>query len=90
MKKKLMLADLKFLHKRKLQKLHSIHLEEESKITYIPDWIRKLSLKVGKVILPKYSYGPFEFFMNVMAMDMVGKSYGNKNLYNYFKSVEVI
>jgi nucleoside-diphosphate-sugar epimerase len=62
-------------------------LRKRSKIIYIPDWTRKLGLKVGKVLMSKYSYGPFEFFMHVMAMDMVGESYGNKNLYHYFKSL---
>lgn len=59
----------------------------KSKITYIPDWIRKLSLRIGKIILPKYKYGPFEFFMNVMAMDLIGERYGKSNLYNYFRTL---
>lgn len=75
------------LTQEEIAKIAFDSLRRKSKITYIPDWIRKLSLKVGKVILPQYSYGPFDFFMNVMAMDMVGKRYGNKNLYNYFKSL---
>ena len=75
------------LTQEEIAKIAFDSLRRKSKITYIPDWIRKLGLKVGKNITVKYSYGPFEFFMNVMAMDMVGKSYGNKNLYNYFKSL---
>ena len=75
------------LTQEEIAKIAFDSLRKKSKITYIPDWVRKLSLKVGKVILSKYSYGPFDFFMNVMAMDMVGKRYGNKNLYNYFKSL---
>lgn len=75
------------LTQEEIAKIAFDSLRKESKLTYFPDWLRKLSLKIGKVLMLKYSYGPFEFFMNVMAMDMVGKSYGNKNLYSYFKSL---
>lgn len=75
------------LTQEEIAKIAFDSLRKERKVTYFPDWLRKLSLKIGKVLMSKYSYGPFEFFMNVMAMDMVGKSYGNKNIYNYFKSL---
>lgn len=76
------------LTQEEIAKIAFDSLRKESKITYIPDWIRRLSLKLGKLFLSKYKYGPFEFFMNVMAIDMVGKSYGKRNLYNYFKSIK--
>ena len=75
------------LTQQEIAKIAFDSIRKESKITYIPNWFRKFGLKVGKVLMSKYSYGPFEFFMNVAAMDMVGRSYGNKNLYNYFKSL---
>lgn len=62
-------------------------LGTKSKIVFIPDWIRKVSLKLGKLVLNKYKYGPFQFFMNVMAMDLVAKQHGENNLYNYYKSL---
>ena len=75
------------LTQEEIAKIAFDSLRMKSKITYIPDWIRRLTLRLGKIFMSKYKYGPFEFFMNVMAMDMVGKSYGNRNLYNYFKSL---
>lgn len=62
-------------------------LRKKSKITYLPDWLRRAGLKIGKFLLPIHQYGPFEFFMNVMAMDLVGETYGKINLYNYYKSL---
>ncbi|RMG82534.1 MAG: SDR family oxidoreductase [Bacteroidetes bacterium] len=60
---------------------------EKARITYLPDWIRKTALKIGKLFISKSSFGPFEFFMNVMAMDMVAPSYGKRTLYEFYKSL---
>lgn len=62
-------------------------LGTKSKIVFIPDWIRKVSLKLGKLFLNKYKFGPFQFFMNVMAMDLTAEQHGENNLYNYYKSL---
>lgn len=76
------------LTQEEIAKIAFDSLRIKSKITYIPDWIRKVVLRLGKIILSKHKYGPFEFFMNVMAMDLVGERYGNRNLYIYFKSLK--
>lgn len=75
------------LTQEEIAKIAFDSLRKKNKITYIPDWVRKFALTVGKYMMPKTSYGPFEFFMNVMAIDMVGKPYGRHNLYGYFKSL---
>ncbi len=62
-------------------------INQMPKITYIPDWIRRLSLKVGKVFMSKYTYGSFEFFMNVMAIEMVAPKYGKHTLKEYFEEL---
>lgn len=61
-------------------------LNKKSAISYIPDGIRRFVLKAGKCVLPKRIFGPMQFFMEVMAMDMVAKSYGRRTLYEHFKS----
>ena len=61
--------------------------KKKAKITHIPDWIRKLVLKIGKVFMSKYNYGPFEFFMNAMAIEMVAPEYGKHTLKEYFKKL---
>lgn len=54
------------------------------KITYIPDWLRLLILRVAKLILNAGKFGPIEFFMNVMAIDMVAPVYGEYTLKKFF------
>lgn len=57
------------------------------KITYIPDWVRRLLLKFLKILLNSNTFGPIEFFMNVMAINMIAPEYGNRSLKDYFASL---
>ncbi|WP_136809930.1 SDR family oxidoreductase [Desulfosediminicola flagellatus] len=57
------------------------------KITHIPDWIRRLVLRSLKLILSANKFGPIEFFMNVMAIEMIAPEYGVHTLTNYFNSL---
>ena len=57
------------------------------KIVHIPDWMRIAVLKIAKFILPAYKFGPIEFFMNVMAMEMIAPRYGRHTLRNYFEEL---
>jgi uncharacterized protein YbjT (DUF2867 family) len=54
------------------------------KITYIPDWIRVTILKLARSLTGSTVYGPVEFFMTVMAMDMLAPEYGKHTLKEYF------
>ncbi|BHH81878.1 SDR family oxidoreductase [Desulforhopalus sp. 52FAK] len=58
------------------------------KISYIPDWGRRLALKLLKLILSKQKYGPVEFFMSVMALEMKAPEYGEQTLKDYFISLK--
>ena len=58
-----------------------------SKIVHIPDWIRRSILKFGKLFMNYKKFGPIEFFMNVMAIDMVAPEYGQHTLKNYFNEL---
>ena len=56
------------------------------KIVHLPDWIRKFILWfLRKFTNPKF-YGPLEFFMTAMAMDMQATPYGKHKLEDYFKN----
>ncbi|MGD8306241.1 MAG: SDR family oxidoreductase [Ignavibacteria bacterium] len=55
------------------------------KIVHIADWIRKLTLKTAKIFMNKISFGPVEFFLNVMAIDMIAPRYGKHHLKDFFK-----
>ncbi|WP_028581098.1 SDR family oxidoreductase [Desulfogranum japonicum] len=57
------------------------------KITYIPDWIRRILLRSLKLFMDPKKYGPIEFFMNVMAIDMVAPEYGTHILRDYFNTL---
>jgi uncharacterized protein YbjT (DUF2867 family) len=60
---------------------------KEPKITHIPDWLRNTILTIAKPILSSKKFGPIEFFMNVMAIDMVAPEYGQHTLKNYFNEL---
>ena len=36
-----------------------------------------------------YLFGPIEFFMTVMAMDMIAPTYGRRTIKNYFKEIKM-
>jgi nucleoside-diphosphate-sugar epimerase len=57
---------------------------KKTKVFHIPDFFRRLTLKVGKIFMSSKNFGPMEFFMNVMAIDMVAPKYGNHQLQNFF------
>ncbi len=59
-------------------------LGKEKKITYIPPWLKSLVLKLIRAVTSVKTYGPIEFFMTVLVMDMVAPTYGEKTLKQYF------
>lgn len=59
-------------------------LGTQPKISYIPDWVRLAVLKGARALTGQRVYGPLEFFLTVMAMDMVAPAYGHHRLAEYF------
>ena len=59
-------------------------LGSKRKITYIPEWVRIAILKLLKLLTGSKFYGPVEFFMTVMAIDMIAPEYGKHTLKEYF------
>lgn len=57
------------------------------KVTFIPDWVRRVILKISKLLLSTSKFGPIEFFMNVMVIEMSAPTYGKKTLKEYFHSL---
>ena len=62
-------------------------LGSKPKITYIPELIRTSFLKLLKIFTGSKTYGPIEFFMTVMAIDMVAPEYGELTLKEYFSKL---
>lgn len=58
------------------------------KITHIPDWIRRLILSSAKIFMSSKNFGPIEFFMNVMAIEMIAPEHGKHTLKKYFKGLK--
>ncbi len=62
-------------------------LGEQPKIVHIPDWVRIIILKLVRILTGSKFYGPVEFFMTVMAIDMLAPVYGKHTLKDYFKQL---
>ena len=63
-------------------------LHMPANIIYLPDWVRRLILKMGKYLLPKSIYGAIEFFLTTMAMDVVAPmQVGKHRLKAFFESI---
>lgn len=64
-------------------------LKIEPKITHIPNWMRISILKIARLFLKDKTYGPIEFFLTVMAMNMVAPEYGKHTLKEYFTKLKM-
>ena len=54
------------------------------KISRIPIWLRNVILATLRLFTSVKTYGPQEFFMTVLAMDMVAPTYGKYHLKDFF------
>ena len=54
------------------------------KISHLPDWIRRFTLRILRTFTSSKTYGPIEFFMTTMAMDMRSPQYGKRRLEDFF------
>ena len=59
-------------------------LGKKPKITHIPGWVRAVILKLARLFTGSKVYGPIEFFMTVMSIDMLAPEYGKHTLKEYF------
>ena len=63
-------------------------LHKPANINYLPDWVRRLILKMGRYLLPKSKYGAIEFVLTIMAMDVVAPmQVGKHRLKAFFESI---
>jgi uncharacterized protein YbjT (DUF2867 family) len=60
-------------------------LNRKPKISLMPEWLIKIIITLMRVFTPSTVYGPVEFFMTVMTMDVVGNTYGKKRLEEFYK-----
>jgi uncharacterized protein YbjT (DUF2867 family) len=64
-------------------------LGKKPKMTYIPEWVRSSALKLARWMTSSKTYGPLEFFLTVMAMEMAAPEYGKHTLKEHFTDLEV-
>lgn len=62
-------------------------LKKKPKITHIPLWLKDLIMKFARTFTSSKTYGPLEFFLTVLAMDMIAPSFGKRTLKEYFKEI---
>lgn len=63
-------------------------VNKKIKISYMPEWIRKMILWFVRTFTSSKTYGPLEFFFTVLAMDMEASKYGNHTLSEYFDEMK--
>ena len=61
-------------------------LGKSPRITYLPDIIRRIALRLLPVVAPRRISGPARFFLSALALDMVGAQYGTHHLKDHFAS----
>ncbi len=72
-----------FTHNEILKMAFEI-LSKPVKISGIPIWLKNCLLSLMRTFTSSKTYGPIEFFMTVLAMDMVAPTYGKYHLKQYF------
>ncbi len=57
---------------------------QKTKITSIPIWLKNILLVMLRTFTSVKTYGPLEFFMTILTMDIVGRPFGNKRLKDFY------
>ncbi|MDJ0622325.1 MAG: SDR family oxidoreductase [Desulfocapsaceae bacterium] len=73
------------LSHNEIAKLAFQAVKKEATITYIPEWLRKVLLWSLRSFTTTKFHGPVEFFLTVMAMDMLAPEYGERTLQAFFE-----
>ena len=62
-------------------------LNKPAKITYIPNWVRKVMLRLASLLMGETQYGTTEFFLHVVAMDMSTNQQGRHSIKDFFNQL---
>ena len=63
-------------------------VDKKIKVSYMPEWVRKMILWLARAFTSSKTYGPMEFFFTVLAMDMIAPTYGKQKLSDFFNEVK--
>ncbi len=70
---------------RELAELAFACLGTAPRITFLPDIVRRLALRVLPLVAPRRVSGPARFFLTALALDMVGARHGTQHLKDHFE-----
>lgn len=59
-------------------------LNRRGKVIHLPDWLRRLALKVLPWVTPLHVHGPAQFFLTALGQNMVGAQTGSRDLKSHF------
>lgn len=62
-------------------------LGKKPKVTLLPDFLRRITIRILPYVAPAYIHGPALFFLSAMGMNMVGRPSGHKRLSDHFREV---
>lgn len=69
-----------------LAKLAFDSLGKSPRITHLPDWTRRLALRVIPHVTPRHISGPAQFFLSAIGLPMTAKPHGTRHLDAFFES----
>lgn len=72
------------LSHNELAKLAFKAWEKPTKITFLPDWIRRFIIWLLRTFTSSKTYGPIEFFLTAMAHDNIANQYGTNRMKDFF------
>ena len=58
---------------------------KQPRVRHLPDFVRRSTLFLLRLLTSAKTYGPLEFFLTAMAMDMQAPTYGEERLEDFFK-----
>ncbi len=83
--KELNIGGPELLSQNEIAKLALRAYGKKNKIVHLPDWLRKFVLWSFQTFTSSKIYGPIEFFMTTMAIDMIAPKFGKERLENFFE-----
>ena len=60
-------------------------LDKPVRILHLPDWIRRALISILRTFTSSRTYGPYEFFLSMMAQDNIAPRYGIYRLKTFFQ-----
>ena len=62
-------------------------IDKPVSVVKIPDFFRRIALSVLRIFTPVSVYGPLEFFLTVLSMDMLAPEVGQEHLGDFFRTL---